>query len=535
LTELVTELTDHQRRLELLATGGDARAEVTAVFSWSVRHLPRDAARTFRLLSLHPGPEFDAYAIAALAGISLRDAQRDLDRLARAHLVRPAGRGRHSMHDLLRAYATRQMIERTPVVNGQAALGRLFDYYLATAAAAMDRLHPAESHRRPRISPAGSPVPTLADHHAARVWLDTELPTLVAVAARAAHGSPGHAIMLSSTLYRYLDGHYPEALAVHGQAHDAARQTGDQVGQAQAQLGLGNVHMRLFHHEPATDHLTQALALFRQADEPIGCARALGSLGSVERHVGRYEAAADYLSQAATLFRQGGDHIGVAHVLNALGTLKRRTGRDNAAAGYLSQAVALFRQAGDQSGLADALSNLAIVQQRMGEYAAAAGHLGQALVLNRRFGNRRGEAHVLDNLGILHNRRHEPDRATECFQHALLLFRDVGDRDGETWVLNGLGEAAHTLGRPEDAFTHHRDAHAIAVGTGDREQQARAHAGLGRAHHGLGRLAHAREHYQQALAIYTSLGSSDATDVRRQLASLADVSVDRRRDLNQRR
>jgi transcriptional regulator with XRE-family HTH domain len=106
LAELVAELADQQQRLELLDVDGDPRASLTAVFSWSIRNLPPDVARLFRLLGLHPGPDFDAYAVAALADVGLAPARRALDRLARAHLVHHTGPGRYGMHDLLRAYAT---------------------------------------------------------------------------------------------------------------------------------------------------------------------------------------------------------------------------------------------------------------------------------------------------------------------------------------------------------------------------------------------------------------------------------------------
>ena len=36
------------------------------MFSWSYRHLDADAARAFRLAGLHPGPDFESYAAAAL-------------------------------------------------------------------------------------------------------------------------------------------------------------------------------------------------------------------------------------------------------------------------------------------------------------------------------------------------------------------------------------------------------------------------------------------------------------------------------------
>ena len=60
LADLVGELADQQRRLDLLDAGGDPRTAVRAVFSWSYRHLDAAAARAFRLLGLHPGPDFDA-------------------------------------------------------------------------------------------------------------------------------------------------------------------------------------------------------------------------------------------------------------------------------------------------------------------------------------------------------------------------------------------------------------------------------------------------------------------------------------------
>ena len=49
-----------------------------AVFSWSYRHLDAGAARVFRLLGLHPGPDLDLYAAAALTGTTAEQARRAL-------------------------------------------------------------------------------------------------------------------------------------------------------------------------------------------------------------------------------------------------------------------------------------------------------------------------------------------------------------------------------------------------------------------------------------------------------------------------
>ena len=150
LAELVAELSNLRRWLDLLDAGGDYRSAVRSVLSWSYQHLTPDAAITFRMLGLHPGPDFDAHATAALADTHFDHARDLLDLLAQVHLLESASGRRYSMHDLLRAYAT-ELATVEDDNRQRAALQRLFDYYLATAAAAMDKLYPAESHWRPRI------------------------------------------------------------------------------------------------------------------------------------------------------------------------------------------------------------------------------------------------------------------------------------------------------------------------------------------------------------------------------------------------
>jgi DNA-binding SARP family transcriptional activator len=118
--ELVRELADDRRRLELLDAGGDGQTAVSDVFSWSFRRLPATAARAFRLLAQQPRREYDAACCATLVATDpdagrveaaptrddLVSARDTLDLLARAHLLIRLGPDRFTMHDLLRAYAT---------------------------------------------------------------------------------------------------------------------------------------------------------------------------------------------------------------------------------------------------------------------------------------------------------------------------------------------------------------------------------------------------------------------------------------------
>ncbi|MEV0566819.1 tetratricopeptide repeat protein [Dactylosporangium sp. NPDC050588] len=560
ITELVDELADHQQRLDLLDADGDPRAAVTAVFSWSIRHLPPDAARTFRLLGLHPGPDFDAYSAAALTGTGLAPARHALDRLARAHLVHPTGPGRYAMHDLLRAYATSLANAEDPETGRRAASIRLFDYYLATATAAARLLHPAGAQDQSGTPPPVAAAPDLTDPETAQRWLDAERPCLLAaVTHTAVHGLPTHAVRLSMALYEHLEGgHYIDALTIHGHARDAARQTGDVAGQAHTLLALGTTNLGLGRTDPAGEHLAQALTLFqragdqvgearvvlnlgrvddhrgrhqvatehheralilyRQLGDAIGEARVLTSLGNVEEHRGRYEAATNHHRQALTLFRQDGHTIGEAMSLMNLGVVEDFRGLYQAAAEHHGQALALFRQTGYPRGEAMALHNLGIAEMRRGRYQASAEHHEQELALCRRLAWPRGEAWALDGLGSVHTRLGRPDRAADLHQQALALFQKSGERDGEARALNGLAEAAIAAGRPADALPHLT----TVLRTAPRDQRARAHASLGKAHRALGDPALARHHYDHALTLYTDLGSPHAADVRADLTALDD-------------
>jgi DNA-binding SARP family transcriptional activator/Tfp pilus assembly protein PilF len=525
LTELAGELADQQRRLDLLDAGGDPRTAVREVFSWSCRHLDADTVRSFRLLGLHPGPDFDACAAAALAAATIEDAHRRLDQLARAHLIQPAGTDRYTMHDLLRAYAREFSEAEDTEEERQAALTRLFDYYLYTVGAAMDFLFPAEIHRRPRLPGPTIPASSVSDPAAARAWLDAQRANLVAVAAHTAgNGWPHHTTRLAAILFRYLHagGHYPEAVTIDGHACRAARLSGDSAAGATALTRLGLVYFRQGCYQQATGRLQESLALHRQTGDRTGQARALSNLGLAEFQQGRCQQAAGYFQQALALHRQTGDRIGEAGVLCNLGYADQRQGNLEQANFHLCQALAVSRQTGDPAGQARALGHLGLVNLRQGRHRQASVRFREALNLFRDIGERSGQAYNLANLGLVRLGQGNYQQAVGHYREALALFREFGDRSGEADALNGIGAILLAIGRTEDARVHHDTALSLASHIGDLDQQARAHDGLGHACHAAGDLDEAHRHWQQALAIYTELGVPEADQVRAQLAPAAN-------------
>jgi DNA-binding SARP family transcriptional activator/tetratricopeptide (TPR) repeat protein len=563
VAQLVDQLAGEQR-LDLLDAGGDPRTAVRGVFSWSCRHLSAHAARAFSLTGLHPGPDLDAYAAAALTGTSLQQAHDALDTLARAHLISPARPGRYAMHDLLRAYAT----EITATQDARTALTGLFDYYLGAAAGAMDLLVPAERDRRPRVAPPVTPLPQVAGPAGARAWLDTERAALVAVAGyTASRGWPGHATRLSAILRRYVEtgGHYTDAVTIHTHARRAAREAGEPAAEAQALNCLGLLAGRMGRYPLGAGHLQEALTLFRRAGDRAGTARALTNLASAKWRQGQYQEAASRYGQALLLFREIGDLMGEAHALNGLGLVDWQQGRYPRAAGHFQGALDLFRQLGDQSNEAHALGNLGMVGGRLGRFPQADEHLREALALFREIGDRSGAASALTDLGSAACRRGHYQEAARHHRQALAEFREIGEKTGEAEALNGLGEVLQATGRPGPARAEHAvavclasqigDKHeqararnglgaalldgalpgqaraeyaaalALASQSGDRYEQARALDGLARGYLAAGEPGQAGRHWRRALARYTDLGLPEAGDVRSRLTALGGAAL----------
>jgi DNA-binding SARP family transcriptional activator len=481
LADVTSELADQQARLDLLDAAGDRLTAVRAVFSWSLRHLDDQAARAFRLLGLHPGADWDVYAAAALTGTTLGQARWLLDRLARAHLIQPAGTGRYGMHDLLRAYAAEQAAGSGHEQEREEALTRLFDHYLATASVAASTLFRADPDQPRPPQPAG-PVPPVTSPAAALAWLDAQRSVLVAVAAQAAdHGWPGHAIGLAATIFRYLDvGHFTEAAAMHDHARRAAARVGDRAAEAAALTMLGASDVAQGRLGQAISHLEQALALCREDGDRIGEARALGHLGQADYCRGHYQQSAGCHRTALAIYLEVGDLAGEARELHHLGVIDLRQDRYQQAAGYFQRSLALFREAGAPSGEASVLGHLGELELRQGRYVQAADHLRASLSLGREIGNRLCQAQALARLGISELRQGQRRQAIGHLRESLALHSQAGNSSGQAEALNGLGEAFLAASQAGPASAQHAAALALAIRCDDQREQARAQSGLAR-------------------------------------------------------
>jgi len=411
---------------------GEPTASVRAVFSWSYQQLSLEAARMFRLLGLHPGPDISVPAAVSLAGIAESDARRLLAELASAHLCAEQTPGRYAFHDLLRAYAAEQTRALDSGSARRAATARMLDHYLHTAYAAAILLNP--THRSLSISP---PEPGVTSEHPvghgqALAWFENEHHVLLATATLAAEtGFDRHAWQLPWTIRDHLDhgGYWNELFTIQRSALDAATRLGDTLGQAATHRNLAAAYAEHATYHVARDHLAASIELYQRLGDQAGQARAQLTLGWVFGCEERYAEALGCSEQARDLFEAIGDQVGYARALYLIGWYCAHLGRHLQSRTSCQQALALLQQLGHRSYEAESWQSLGYAEQQSGDHRAAAASYQRALGLFRELGDRHSQATVLTHLGDTRRAAGELTQAREAWQQALAIFEDLQHPD----------------------------------------------------------------------------------------------------------
>jgi DNA-binding SARP family transcriptional activator/tetratricopeptide (TPR) repeat protein len=431
LTELASELDDAVARLDALETG-EPDTSIRAVLSWSYESLVPEAARMFRLLALHPGPDVGAPAVASLAGIGLSEASRLLRMLTRAALLTEHAPGRFAFHDLLRAYAT-ELVRATETSGDRRAAGhRVLDHYLHTAHAAGAL---AQFKREPlTLKPprAGAVPEQLADEESALAWFGAEEQILRAVIAQAVIDEfDSHAWQLTCTLAPFVQrsGRWlqHEWNAVLTNALVAARRQGDITGQALVHWDLGRVHTRLDRYVDALSHLTRALDLYRQLGSKRGQASSHLGLAFMFEQQGHEAEALRHAERALDLYRAERHQPGLAEALNAAGWYCTKLGEHERALDFCQQALDLYRELGSQPGEAGTLDSIGYAHHQLGDYPRAIAHYQSALALLRKFADVDDEALVLTHLGDAYHAAGDAAAARDAWHQALTILEHNHD------------------------------------------------------------------------------------------------------------
>ncbi len=410
LSGITAGLRDSRSRLDTLSAG-EAGSGVRAVFSWSYRQLSEPAARMFRLISLHPGPDISLSAAASLAGLPRRQARAALAELTAVCLITEHPPGRYAAHDLLRAYAAEQCSVTDTAAERSTAIGRVLDYYLHAAHTASKILHSQRSMLTLlEVTPPGPGVARqeFGGYDAALAWFEAERHVLLAVVAWAAEVSDAYAMRIPLVLRAFLHrtGHWHDCELVSRTALAAAENLGDLAGQAHAHRLLSTTYVFLGAFDDAEAHARQALVLYERLGYPRG---------------------------------QGDAHVELAHLAD-------RQQRPADALHHAGKAMEQFKLAGYGAGQAAALNNMGWCQIQLGNFEQALPHLEQALDLQRELGDMHGIASTWDSLGYAYFSLGRYGEAVQCYESADEVSRAFRDAYQRAVILVHLADAHQALG-----------------------------------------------------------------------------------------
>jgi DNA-binding SARP family transcriptional activator len=429
LAALAGELRDARGPLDAL-NAGDAASSVQTAFSWSYQQLSQPAARMFRLLGLHPGPDITAAAAASLAGLDIGRAGGALRELIRASLLAEDTPGRFGFHDLLRAYAAELADSQDNPDQRQSAIHRMLDHYLHTADTASLVIHPRREEMTVAPPLPGVRPEDVTGYQQAMAWLEAEHRVLLAVLRQAADvGLDTYAWQLPTTLrmFLYRRGYWDSMLAAHQAGLEAGLRLGDLKAQASAHQGLATARRLLGHNEEAHTHLVRALELSLQAGDLPSEARAHDGLAALFGRQGRYRESLDNSLEALRAYQAVGNPGWLAFSLNNVGYFHALLGNYTDALGYCEHALTVQHELGDWAGQAHTLDSLGVSHQHLGHYADAVDCYSRALALAREIGDRYVQAAVLSHLGDAHDAGGNPRAAREAWQQALEIFNDLND------------------------------------------------------------------------------------------------------------
>ncbi|AXK34601.1 AfsR family transcriptional regulator [Streptomyces armeniacus] len=468
---LASKLADERRRLDELQAGDQA---VKATFELGYSQLDREQARAFRLLGLAEGPDISLHAAAAMLDRGPEETEDLLESLVDTSLLESAAPGRYRFHDLLRLYA-RTCAERDehPPSEREAALARLLDFYLATAAA-VHRLDRPGERMVDHLEDTGSQRGLhFRDLSAATSWLFAESGCFLSCALQLASGPTLRRavdLLLVTSDLAEAGINIRQYELVASALKKAAHEADDAHAEARARAVLALIYLTTGSFEQADEEASRAGLLGQAAGDPISYSYALNDRAIAANYLGRHSAAEEYVSQALVTFRDTGNRPSEASALCNLSRAHMALGRNASAIELARQGVAIYDDMGLTLRLANGRYTLGVALVSAGRVTEGLGQLNDALGIfhESRQGLWEGVTHFRIAQAHLQDRR--PAQAAAHAEQALAL-RGIGGEWRRGTVLMVLGQALDALGQSDRARACWREALSIFDKHGSAEAE----------------------------------------------------------------
>jgi DNA-binding SARP family transcriptional activator/Tfp pilus assembly protein PilF len=519
VADLAKLLASWASRLDHLTSGDRS---VAGAFAASYASLNEPAQRLFRLLSVHPGVEFDLLAASALSGRSTDDTADVLDTLQDSHLIEELTVGRYRMHDLIRQYAYDLSNRVDPANVRRVAFAELLDLMLHISFSVADNLEMSRIRIHVSLcSPRRSDLVDLRNESAAK-WLEAERSNMVVLVGKAHEwGYHQEAWQLARILWRFLytGGCYDDIVLTNLQGLAAAEKIGNEGAMAVMHNYLASAYLRTGDYSGALAHVDKAVEICERRGDRVNLARLHANLGAVYWLLGEPEKA---VAVALHRMRRGivsEVHETAAHLPN-LGLALALLGRYDEALRVHRLHLYLGRQMGSQFHLLNALGHIGAVKCRMGQYDVAERALRAALVMRQRTGHRYAEPEVRNDLGVALRGLGRTGEAVLEHETARKMAVDAGEPHVEAAAINDLALTLAGSAETASLIELHREALRVATRIAHPYEQGRALTGLAE-HMWIIDPAEARRHWTRALAIFRRMGVPERVDVARRLTESA--------------
>jgi DNA-binding SARP family transcriptional activator/tetratricopeptide (TPR) repeat protein len=432
LAPLARELRDARGGLDEFASA-DPATDPRAVFSWSYLQLTAPAARLFRLVGLHPGPDISTRAAASLAALPTTGVRPLLAELARAHLVAEHSPGRYTCHDLLRAYASEQAHALDSDDNRHEATHRMLVHYVHSANNADRRIDPGRE-KPPAFTelPDGVTPEDMADQTEALAWFTTELRVLLSALKQEA-AFDRQVWELAWVMRRFFahQGHWHDELITATLALAAAKGLGDLRRQAYAHCYLGCAHVWFDKYEEAGRDFDTALDLYQRVGDEAGQAQVQRYYAWMLERQGINEEALTRARLSLQLFRASGHQAGQAKMLNAVGWFHALLDDHVVAIEYCQQALDLQKEIGDKLTSAQTWHSIGYSYDKLGDYSRAIECYQTAVGMFQESGFRYSEAYVLSSIGDVHEHKGDIETARAQWRQALDILDQLRHPDSD--------------------------------------------------------------------------------------------------------
>jgi tetratricopeptide (TPR) repeat protein len=384
-------------------------------------------------VALVPGHDFGASLAAVLGGVAVPVAEDQLDELADLGLMEAAQGNRYRLHDLVRLYASRRLVQEDAADTVIAVRRQMVAWLVATVTAAARWFGPDVGRTADH--------PGLVSAEDAKAWIRIEaehwLPALVAAAADGDHPA---VVRAAGALHWFAEHwvHWPRWVEVFMLALDSAVALGDAGLQAEFLNDIAWTHTLPWRKDlpAALDCVERALRLARRAGSVRQEAWALVYTAKADRGMGDLQAALTAARQAADLFEQVGSARDVGQALLARGTIAFDLGDVAEALAAYQRALALVEDPASGMPAAIAEADLPHVLGLTARALGRVGRRGEAIPMMQRAADLFGRMEVFMGqaawLRILGEELYDEDHAAQAqasLTQAAALYESVGQHD----------------------------------------------------------------------------------------------------------